>query len=60
MIGHSVERATGEEDVEAVRACSYLSHQIEKVVIDTPYTNLCRITFIMPPNANTIPTHLIW
>ena len=38
MIGHSVERATGDEAMEAVYGHAHLSHQIKKVATDTPYT----------------------
>ena len=38
MIGHSVERATGEEAVEAVDGRA-LCDEIEKVATDTSYTN---------------------
>jgi hypothetical protein len=55
MIGHSVERATGEEAVEAVYWHAHLSHQIKKVAANTPYTNLYIITCIMPPNVNISP-----
>ena len=43
------------EAVEAVYWHAHLSHQIKKVAADTPYTNLYRITCIMPPNVNIGP-----
>ena len=52
MIGHSAERATGKDAMEAVYWHAHLSHHIKKVAADTPYTNLYRITCIMPPNVN--------
>ena len=48
MIGHSVERATGEEAVGAVDGRAHNSHHIEEVAADTPYTYPNRITFTMP------------
>ena len=59
MAGHSVERATGKEAMEAVYWHVHLSHQIKKVAADTPYTNLNKITFIMPPNVNISPPPLV-
>ena len=44
MIGHSVERATGEEAVGAVDGRAHNSHHIEEVVANTPYTYPYRIT----------------
>jgi len=59
MIGHFVERATGDEAMEAVYGHAHLSHQIKKVATDTPYTNLYRITSIMPSNVNISPPPLV-
>ena len=61
MIGHSVKRTTGEEAVEAVYGHAHLnlSHQIEKVATDTPYTNPDRITFTMPSNFYINPPPLV-
>ena len=59
MAGHSVERATGKEAVEAVYWHVHLSHQIKKVAADTPYTNLYIITFVMQPNVNISPPPLV-
>ena len=59
MIGHSVERATGEEAMEAADGRAHLSHQIEEVAADTSYTNPNRITFIMPPDDDINPPPLV-
>ena len=59
MIGHFVERATGDEAMEAVYGRAHLSHQIKKVATDTPYTNLYRITSIMSSNVIISPPPLV-
>jgi len=59
MIGHSIERATVKEAMEAVYWHAHLSHHIKKVAADTSYTNLYRITCIMPPNVNISPPPLV-
>ena len=59
MIGHSIERATGEESEEAVDGHAHLSHQIKKVATDTPYTNLYRIMFIVTSDVNISPPPLV-
>ena len=59
MIGHSVERATGEEAVGAVDGRAHNSHHIEEVVANTPYTYPYRITCIMPSNVNINPLPLV-
>ena len=59
MIGHSVERATGEEAVGAVDGRAHNSHHIEEVVANTPYIYPYRITCIMPSNVNINPLPLV-
>ena len=59
MIGHSVERATGDEAMEAVYGHAHLSHKVGEVAADTSYTNPSRITFIMPPDDDINPPPLV-
>jgi len=59
VCGHSIERTTGEEGMEAVYGCAHISHQIKKVPTDTSYTHLYRITTTIPSNVNINPPPLV-